>query len=118
MYIVALLSLASILGVSANSHCRSNAEVSWNVYDSSNGLDNGVMSIHGGKDGWTIPTVTAMKALSDCVFNFHGCSGVWTDNSYWKFSCNGGGMKWKQGVGSIEFNCSDGPYTCENFHST
>lgn len=101
--------------VSANSHCSSNAWLKWHVSSHENNQDCGWVEITSGKDSQTISTVTAMRAISDCAFNNYGCTGTWL-NDYWRFCCNSGGMKWVDGTGNVEFNCSDGPYTCYNFN--
>ncbi|RCH93470.1 hypothetical protein CU097_006155 [Rhizopus azygosporus] len=114
--LVFLVIAFNVICVYANSHCRSNAILRWWIDSSAGGLDVGTAVIMSGKDSQTIPTVTAMNALSDCAFNNHGCTGLWK-GTYWRIQCNSGGMKWRRGEGNVEFNCSDGPYTCYNFGS-
>lgn len=115
---ILILSLLSffITCIKANSHCRSNAVIRWHIENSDNNSDKGSMWILSGKDSQTLPTDIAMRALSDCAFRNYGCTGVWNYNQ-WFISCNKGGMRWAQGKGNIEFNCSDGPYTCYDFGS-
>ncbi|KAI8336120.1 hypothetical protein BC941DRAFT_428362 [Chlamydoabsidia padenii] len=101
----------------ANSHCDKNAIVSFYI-DSDDGHQTcGEMQIVSGQGSDTFPTNTAMRALSDCAFHNYGCTGTWQNNQ-WNYCCNKASDRTSgmHGSGNVEFDCSDGPYTCYDFH--
>ncbi|KAF9575789.1 hypothetical protein EC968_001576 [Mortierella alpina] len=102
--------------VAANRHCSKNAWVSFHTSRQGNGKACGQMSITSGKNAYDLPTLTAMRAISDCAYSNYGCTGSWENDNHWEFCCTDS-PDWKpyySGTMNIEFNCSDGPYTCYN----
>ncbi|KAF9990222.1 hypothetical protein BGZ75_003114 [Mortierella antarctica] len=100
--------------VAANRHCNKNAWVVFNTSRNGKGQACGQMTITSGKSAYDLPTATAMRAISDCAYSHYGCTGNWVDNSHWEFCCTES-PDWKayySGSMNIEFDCSDGPYTC------
>jgi hypothetical protein len=102
----------------ANSHCSKNAWVVFSTTSKGNGQTCGQMSISSGQGAQDLPTVTAMKAISDCAYSNNGCTGTWVGNSHWEFCCNEspGWKNYYSGSMNIEFSCTDGPYTCYDLH--
>ncbi|KAF9273516.1 hypothetical protein BGZ68_001427 [Mortierella alpina] len=116
LIVAAALALFAAQPAAANRHCSKNAWVSFHTSRKGNGQACGQMSITSGKEANDLPTNTAMRAISDCAYSNYGCSGYWADNNHWEFCCNDS-PDWKpyySGTMNIEFNCSDGPYTCYN----
>ncbi|GJJ75439.1 hypothetical protein EMPS_07797 [Entomortierella parvispora] len=98
----------------ANSNCNKNAWLSFVTSRNGNGQACGQIVISSGKGAWDMPTATAMKSISACAYSYHDCSGSWVDNNHWNFCCTDS-PDWKNnysGKLNVEFDCSDGLFTC------
>ncbi|PFH59276.1 hypothetical protein XA68_12592 [Ophiocordyceps unilateralis] len=108
--------LALLIGAaSANPKCGKNAWIHWTVENSGSDKYDVKVKVDSGKGSGDITSDTVVKAFTDCANRRQKCGGelgtvITCNHSPDTHPGNGAG-----GHGNIEFDCSDGPYTCYDF---
>ncbi|RCI12622.1 hypothetical protein L249_0315 [Ophiocordyceps polyrhachis-furcata BCC 54312] len=101
--------------VFANHYCKKNAWIYWDVIDSLDDRYSVKVNLTNGQGYTEISSTTVMTAFSKCANRKMLCAG----DSLANFTCNHSPARHPErggsGRGEIEFDCSDGLYTCYDF---
>lgn len=99
----------------ANHYCRKNAFIRWNVTDSRSDQYGVKVTVAGGQMVEEISNATIAAAFTNCANRKMLCAGAPGRFLVCNHSRARHPAKGATGRGNIEFDCSDGPYTCYDF---